>query len=458
MFGKAVFLIDSGVINATEVPSASWVPMRFLLNTCILLLFTLVVTAKAQSEQRDIFTDAGIRCDRPTSQMRGNESGREVMLYVRESAESFDQKSSMQRKLRKLIKKYPSHPVLNWQAGWLSYLNNDFEGTITHFTIAANQGEPNSAYLLGYIGLGLLDGEDALKPDDSTKLIPIDLALSRKCLEVAANAELLVVLDSGYHSNWFKEVATSSLAAMYMHDVGELFSFRSPWPSMKWEAIPYDPITASQLVTFLPNKDGYSTLRKKIKVAAERQEREERERKRIAKAESDRRYLKSLELTEQEVAMLADKCSGYSTIKGICWALNLGEMRSVLISRGYFSKSGSKNKFSFRSDSPPVISVLNSEVTFACGVFNACDLSMRELANRLQKSGLVTSSMEFDSEYSAGYLENSSSSTSSLCGRGKQGEKICVSETTGTLGRFVGTGDVSVSLGKGLVGKEVSFD
>ena len=458
MFDRAMLLNDSNAADTAEVHSALWAPMRFLLNTCILLLLTLVITANAHSEQRDIFTEAGIRCDRPTSQMRGHESGREVMLYVRESAESFDQKSSMQRKLSKLIKKYPSHPVLNWQAGWLSYLNNDFEGTITRLTIAANQGEPNSAYLLGFIGLGLLDGEDALKPDDSTKLIPIDLALSKKCLEVAANAELLIFLDSGYYNHWFKEAATSSLAAMYMHDVGELFSFRSPWPSVKWEAIPYDPIAASQLVTSLPNKDDYSTLRNKIKVAKERQESEERERKRIAKAEADRQYLKSLELTEREIAMLADKCSGYSTIKGICWALSLDEMRSVLISRGYFSKSGSKNKFSFRSDSQPVISLLKNEVTFACGVFNACDLSMRELAKRLQRSGLVTGSMEFDSEYSAGYFENSSSSTSSLCGRGKQGEKICVSETTGTLGRFVGTGDVSVSLGKGLVGKEVSFD
>ena len=191
-------------------------------------------------------------------------------------------------------------------------------------------------------------------------------------------------------------------------------------------------------------------------LAIQRKKAEEEKRKQGAQKRAAERYAASLRLTEQEAAQLEARCTAYATIKGVCWALNFGEMRSVLNSRGYVSNATNQNRFVFNSGA--VVLIRNTEVTFTCGVFNACDLSMRELALRLQRSGLVTGSMEFDSEYSAGYFENSSSSTSSLCGRGKQGEKICVSQTTSSLGQFVGTGDVSVSLGKGLVGREVSFD
>jgi hypothetical protein len=424
-------------------------------------IFSLAETSKNQA---DFFKRAGISCERSTSAMGGYDGYREVMQYVEASSNTFDQKSSMQRTLRRLLRKYPAHPVLNWQAGWLSYLDNDFEDTITSFTIAANQGEPNAAYLLAFIGLGLLDGDDSLKPDDSIKLTPTDLPLSTKCLKVAVNADVNLEFDGGYYTPWFREAAMAKLAAVYIHDVESLYSFRSPWPNVDWQPIPYNLDAAQSLVSSLPYKDDYSTLRVKVESAVSANQAEERrikeaeqKQKELESEEADRRYTASLQLTASQLAVLELKCAAYSTIKGVCWALDYHEMRSVLTSRGYVSKSSDRN--SFRVDSRfGAIYIKNGLVTFNCRVFNACGLSMRELANRLQQSGIVTGDMAWSSEYSAGYIENTSSTTNSFCGRGLQGEKICVAQTASVLGPYSGTDDIKVILSKGLVGKEISFD
>jgi len=412
--------------------------------------------AEISTDQAGFFKSAGISCERASTTLGGHEGYREVMLYVEDSSNAFDQKSSMQRKLRRLLRKYPTHPVLNWQAGWLSYLNNDFEDTITSLATAANQGEPNAAYLLAFIGLGLLDGEDSLKPDDSTKLTPTDLALSTKCLEVAANADLILEFDGGYYKHWFKEAATAMLAAVYIHDVESVYSFRTPWPNVDWQAISYNLEAAQSLVSSLPQKDEYSTLRAKVEYAVSARKAEEQRLKEVEKEKVERRYTESLHLTASQLAALVDRCAAYSTIKGVCWALSYQDMRSVLTSRGYVSESTKKD--TFRLGSQNVIYITNWAVEFHCRVFNACNLSIRELAKGLQQNGIVMGPMEYNSEYSAGYIENSSVTTNSLCGRGLKGEKICVIETTSSLGGYTGTGATKVVLGKGLVGKEISFD
>ncbi|MDG1164025.1 MAG: hypothetical protein P8N61_01490 [Porticoccaceae bacterium] len=399
--------------------------------------------------EADFFVSAGIRCDRLTSTLGGYEGSGEVMPYVNASWDNFDQKASMQKKLLRLKNKYPTHPVLNWQAGWLSFMKRDFEKTITLWTTAANQGEPNAAYQLAWIGLGIQDA---------------DLELLAKCIEVAAKADPIIYVDGDFYLQWFKEEAMATLAGLYIHDVTKVPSFESRLlPIIDWHPVPYNPELASELIHPLSYKNTYVNLEIEIKsrvseFLAEKRRRKEAEEK-LARAEEEeayRRYTETLQLTASQLSALEDRCSTYSTIKGVCWALNFHEMRSVLTSRGYVTKSPNRN--SFFLGAYHALYIYNELVEFNCGVFNACDLSMRELASRLQKSGIVIGSMEANIENLDSYIPNTSSTKKSFCGRGLQGEKICVAQTASRLGPYSSPGDIKVILSKGLVGKEVSFD
>ena len=166
--------------------------------------------------------------------------------------------------------------------------------------------------------------------------------------------------------------------------------------------------------------------------------------------------LASSDLSASELKAFEQKCVSYSTIKGICWALSFPEMRAILASRGY--KNPAPNEF---TDEKGARIELNSDhVAFQCGVFNACDLSLRELASKIQNSGLVKGSMEYDEEIqSSVLLEGITSSSQSYCGRGLKGEKICVVESSNNLGAAMGVApSLWVSMSKGLVNKEISFD
>lgn len=400
--------------------------------------------------QASIYKNSGLDCRKNASALGGHDGGRSVMLYVRQSEWSFDDDRAMKRQLKSLISQYPNHPALNWQAGWLSFLNNDFENTIKHLKVAAFQGEPNAAFMLAYIGLGLLDGEDSLKPDASIKLKPIELPTVVQCLEAVVTSDNILVYDGGMYQSQFVELATSFLAALYLHDIGDLFEERGASINLNYTGVPYNPVRALNLANTL-DPQNYRELINSAKAAVQRKDDEQ---KRLQK-EQQRQHEESLKLPASDLARLEKKCEGYSTIKGICWSLSLPEMRSMLASREYRNNPAVSNEFTDVKGAK--ITLLDDRVVFECGILNVCDLSIRELASQIQKSGLVNGSMEFDTTFSGGLIEGVSSSSSSLCGRGKQGEKICAIETTSSLGAL-SFKNTSLVLAKGIVGKTISFD
>ena len=298
--------------------------------------------AIADNSQAYQFKHAGIKCNKTVDSLGGNKGGRSVMLYVRQSSETFDKQPALQNELAILLKQFPKHPTLNWQAAWLNFLANNYENTLKFATVAANQGEPNAAYLLGYIGLGLLDGQDSLQPDKTSRLTPVDLKLAQKCLKVAISSDGPIVFDGGVYNNWFKEPAASLLASMYIHASEEVYSERASVPVINWRTIEYDPDAAASLLPVLDNTDNeYSVLISKVNNAVKRLRQQEEQRKRNL----EQTYVESLKLDNDALNRLSTKCDDYATIKGVCWALSENEIRSVLATRGYSVKQNEKDSF-----------------------------------------------------------------------------------------------------------------
>lgn len=165
-----------------------------------------------------------------------------------------------------------------------------------------------------------------------------------------------------------------------------------------------------------------------------------------------------LGLGEFDLSEINRKCSGYTTIKGLCWALTQAEKRAILLSRGYEVSAYEKNVYNLNN----ATIILNSDsVKFTCDNFNACGLSISELARKLQENRVVRGPMEFDRNFNGTYA-GVASSEDSLCGRGKKGEKICVIESmmswTTQSGEFLNGSNISIIFLEGFANNSVTFD
>lgn len=453
LFIEAVEVGNSEPLDPSTQVGASAVLSRILMpkvteDTCT-DCSSRIATALRQ-EQASIFKHAEIDCREYTSFI-DRDGGQRVADYIYQSGTLYRDDVATQRRLQTLLLQYPRNPLLNWQAGYLSFLRNDFESTINHLKIAASQGEPNAAYIIGYIAMGLLDGNDSLKPDETTMLKPVDLRTAAKCLHAVVDFyNRDVILERMEYTPAFADSARELLAALYLHDVDYIFSSGANDAEIMshFGGIAYDPRKAIELV------GGLGVSFAEIKIKAEHAMRRLEAENRRQEEERQRRHEDSLKASEAMMSELERKCEGYSTIRGVCWSLTQTEMRSVLATRGYRNNPEQPNIFTDPTGAS--ISIKGDFIEIQCGVLNACDLSIRELAARVQNSGLVEGAMEFDAQFSGGLIDGVYSNTNSFCGRGLKGEKICVVEANTTMGfTFTST---YVVLSKGIVGEDISFD
>ena len=156
--------------------------------------------------------------------------------------------------------------------------------------------------------------------------------------------------------------------------------------------------------------------------------------------ESYKKFLDHLRITDTEPKMIAGKCRGYTTIKGICLALSLKEMQGALLDRGLMPCDLDGRSFCLESqigyaftNFGKTIDLSVGRVKFPCGFLNACSLSVREFADKVIDGGLVSGGL-LGSSTSNRYLNAftnryQSETETSFCGRGLKGEKLCIKQS-----------------------------
>jgi len=450
--------------------------MFYLRKTLLLIgIFTICLAVHAQilpvKTQASIFKNAEISCTKapPRVNISSDASVDNYLNNANVEYDEFEKNPRIQRQLRSLLSRFPDHPHLNWQAGWLSYLNNDFSGTIHHLKKSASQGDPNAAYLLAHIAIGLLDSNHSLKPDETTGLTPVDLGIAVQCLEVAVGWGTVkpenqpASIDLRYEVGWgYRAHAAELLVALYLHDLNYIIGGLSDNQRKDYirradlTKVMFNPNRAAEVAKILsrinPNK--YKEIIASAK-SAEAKVIESKNRIKEQKAlDEQQQYGSSLALSTEKLAALDIKCNGFTTIKGVCWSLSKLEMRATLASRGFKSHPDSPNNF--KDSANASIAIKEDSLEFDCGIFNACDLSAQELASLIQRSGLVKGSMGYDSSYNGGLYKDFYSNINNFCGRGHKGEKICIMDITTVFGGLTIKGK-SVVLGKGIAGKDISF-
>jgi hypothetical protein len=445
--------------------------MMFYMPKLLVLIasFSIYFEAHAQTlpvnTQASIFKNAGISCLKAPSRINIARDA-SVDNYLNNVGGQFEKNPRIQSQLRSLLSRFPDHPHLNWQAGWLAYLNNDFSGTIHHLKKSAIQGDPNAAHILAYIALGALDGGDALKPDESTKYMPVDLGIAMQCLKVAYEWGETVEKDRPSIDLQFyygaRYTAAEYLAALYLHDLNYFVeggpdnvrkNFISNGDLTKVE---FNPKRAAEVVKLLQkqNPEQYKVILAAVKAAEMKAIESERRTNEKRVLDEQLRYANSLALPAEKLAALEIKCNGFTTIKGVCWSLSKFEMRSMLASRGF--KTHPDNPDNFKDSANASIKIKEESLEFDCAIFKACDLSVQELASLIQRSGLVKGPMGYDSSQTGGLYKDFYSNINNFCGRGHKGEKICIEEITTIFGGLTIKGKLVV-LGKGIVGKDISF-
>lgn len=98
---------------------------------------------------------------------------------------------------------------------------------------------------------------------------------------------------------------------------------------------------------------------------------------------------------------------------------------------------------------------LDEEILFNCNVFNMCDLSIREVAQSLVDAGKV-GRMEIDVKWP----KPSFPSWQVACGRGADGDRLCIEPDTDSIAIGFPVGDkfTRLRLLKGTFGNKPSFD
>lgn len=160
------------------------------------------------------------------------------------------------------------------------------------------------------------------------------------------------------------------------------------------------------------------------------------------------------------ISILLIYCSTASaepiTLSGINWANSKNESINILTKNGFICEDISNI---FIPDKPPIgtscskdngkISFYDDEIRFNCGLFNMCDMSLKEAAqnlvatNKIKSLGMVLVQADKWLGTSTHFI---------YCGQGDDGEKVCLKPA------FDGSDFGSLYLEKSSFGKKVGFE
>jgi hypothetical protein len=160
------------------------------------------------------------------------------------------------------------------------------------------------------------------------------------------------------------------------------------------------------------------------------------------------------EVTPEKLEELKGSCTSSVLISGICWRQSFDEMKLVMTGRG-FDCDGPANElaavygFKFICEKGDAwVRIEESRINFSCANFNMCSYSVEETAQFIVNEGLVDT-LKPDAQVINGNVFKS------FCGRGKDGEELCATESQDILG----TPTVVITLDRGASGEAApSFD
>lgn len=341
----------------------------------------------------------------------------------------------------------PESPVLQFRLGWIKWLTNDFKGATTEFAKAARSGEPNSAYLLAYTALGLLDGGDSVVPDASMLNNSFDAKLARDCLELSVGSRAYAgraFTGSGYavyeHINFFRETAALLLAGVYLNSEEAIFSGRSASYAIDWSQVSINILETERIIGSLNYADYAADIDFIRKTISQMQI--------SARKDELDKIVSSVDVSQQT------DCADSIKVRGLCWVMSVEEMVARKVSEGFVCEIDSAeglsacemgaNRILFVTK--PMI-FFPEGVSFSCENFNVCGVSFREVANLLVKNNLVS-----EMQYERNNLYES------YCGLGAAGDRLCVLGSNEVLAGY-GMSRNIVVLSKGASGGGgISFD
>lgn len=323
--------------------------------------------------------------------------------------------------------RYPEFPPLNFNIAWGFYNKGDLRSALEYFSAAARQGDPNAAGLLGWMALNAISAPDFQKlygVDRLPSVNPFNMTMALKCLEFSAMAGDSMVAGV-YYQNYFGPYSAVLLTSVLL---------RSPTLADEWKtgAVPNwpsdlnDPQKASQILDFLQRDEQYIDFVSRARTVANRQLAAIN----AAAEEAERARNQAMMLTEAELQDLRRRCSQAITLIGICWDLNIEEMQSVLVTRGYNCEQQATlfggQQLVCRIENKSVrINRELEQISFNCHNFGTCDYSFNEVVDLIlsqQLVGSVTRDQVFGNN-----LGGDPYWTYSACGRGDAGDQLCVS-------------------------------
>lgn len=129
-----------------------------------------------------------------------------------------------------------------------------------------------------------------------------------------------------------------------------------------------------------------------------------------------------------QIAELEGRCIGYVSFSGLCWALEVPEMISILESRGFSCEQQNCG----RSSDNARIWISADELRYNCVNFNACNYSIQQLAQMILDEGILPQ-MQSNSRVAKisvwrGY---SYETITNICGGATDGQVVCVDDEYG---------------------------
>lgn len=147
-----------------------------------------------------------------------------------------------------------------------------------------------------------------------------------------------------------------------------------------------------------------------------------------------------------EAARSADgikqKCTDIVSLKGICWALTVEEMKTVLTSQQYECSADLFGSQSCQRDDQ-MVAFTKAEVSFNCEAFDVCSYDYEEVSSFLLEQGIV-GAMEADRKFITQSTAEAAALSAmgfgpalafkdpywllSSCGKGPKGQELCVEQ------------------------------
>ncbi len=175
---------------------------------------------------------------------------------------------------------------------------------------------------------------------------------------------------------------------------------------------------------------------------------------RVAEQEA-RKHAVAVVTAKRQAEALKQKCNGLTSLKGICWAQTVEEMKIVLLSQDYSCGVDIIGTTEVCGSEEARVWFLSDEFVFNCEAFNACPFDHTDISQMLLQQGLV-GSMETgrDLVTQQDLLDRPFELTNlntrvpywqlTSCGKGPQGQELCVEQPDNS--------PIRLSLRKGIYG------